>query len=73
MALPEIVIGSKLDAKGFKQAESATDKLTRSVKNLAATLGLAFSAAAISILAKLLLGHHLKRRRNSNAYQHFSR
>ena len=47
MALPEIVIGSKLDAKGFKQAESATDKLTRSVKNLAATLGLAFSAAAI--------------------------
>jgi hypothetical protein len=47
MALPEIVIGSKLDAKGFKQAESATDKLTRSVKNLAATLGLAFSTAAI--------------------------
>ena len=47
MALPEIVIGSKLDAKGFKQAESATDKLGRSVKNLAKTLGLAFSAAAI--------------------------
>jgi hypothetical protein len=47
MALPEIVIGSKLDAKGFKQAESATDKLTRSVKNLAATLGLAFSTTAI--------------------------
>ena len=47
MALPEIVIGSKLDAKGFKQAESATDKLTRSVKNLAATLGLAFSTKAI--------------------------
>jgi hypothetical protein len=47
MALPEIVIGSKLDAIGFKQAESATDKLTRSVKNLAATLGLAFSTAAI--------------------------
>jgi hypothetical protein len=47
MALPEIIIGSKLDAKGFKQAESATDKLGRSVKNLAKTLGLAFSAAAI--------------------------
>jgi hypothetical protein len=47
MALPEIVIGSKLDAKGFKQAESATDKLGRSVNNLAKTLGLAFSAAAI--------------------------
>ena len=47
MALPEIIIGSKLDAKGFKQAESATDKLGRSVVNLAKTLGLAFSAAAI--------------------------
>jgi hypothetical protein len=33
--------------KAFKQADSATDKLTRSVKNLAATLGLAFSTAAI--------------------------
>jgi hypothetical protein len=47
MALPEIIIGSKLDAKGFKQAESATDKLGKSVMNLAKTLGLAFSAAAI--------------------------
>jgi hypothetical protein len=47
MALPEIVIGSKLDAKGFKQAESATEKLGKSVKNLAKTLGLAFSAAAV--------------------------
>jgi len=47
MALPEIIIGSKLDAKGFKQAESATDKLGRSVMNLAKTMGLAFSAAAI--------------------------
>jgi hypothetical protein len=33
--------------KAFRQAESATDKLGRSVKNLAKTLGLAFSAAAI--------------------------
>jgi hypothetical protein len=47
MALPEIIIGSKLDAKGFKQAESATDKLGKSVMNLAKTLGLAFSAAAV--------------------------
>jgi hypothetical protein len=47
MALPEIVIGSKLDAKGFKQAETATEKLGRSVKNLAKTLGLAFSTVAI--------------------------
>ena len=47
MALPEIIIGSRLDAKGFKQAESATDKLGKSVVNLAKTLGVAFSAAAI--------------------------
>jgi hypothetical protein len=47
MAFPEIIIGSKLDAKGFKQAESATDKLGKSVMNLAKTLGLAFSAAAV--------------------------
>ena len=33
--------------KAFRQAESATDKLTRSVKNLAKTVGLAFSTAAI--------------------------
>jgi hypothetical protein len=33
--------------KAFKQAETTTDKLARSVKNLAASLGLAFSTAAI--------------------------
>jgi hypothetical protein len=52
MALPEIIIGSKLDAKGFKAAESATDKLGKSVLNLAKTLGLAFSAAAIANYGK---------------------
>jgi hypothetical protein len=52
MALPEIIIGSKLDAKGFKAAESATDKLGKSVMNLAKTLGLAFSAAAIANYGK---------------------
>jgi hypothetical protein len=43
----DINIGSKLDGKGFKQAETAIDKLNRSAKNLASTFGLAFSAAAV--------------------------
>jgi hypothetical protein len=47
MALPEILIGSKLDAKGFKQAETAIDKLTKSVRKFAATFGVAFGATAL--------------------------
>ena len=43
----EIVIGSKADLRGFKQAESAAQKLGKSVKSLAATFGVAFSVAAI--------------------------
>ena len=33
--------------KGFKQAETATEKLTKGVKNLAGSLGLAFGTAAV--------------------------
>jgi hypothetical protein len=47
MALPEIVIGSKLDAKGFKQAESAVSKLTKSVRNLAGAFGIALGGRAL--------------------------
>jgi len=47
MALPEINIGSKFDAKGFKQAETATQKLTKNVKSLAGAFGIAFGARAI--------------------------
>ena len=43
----DIRIGSKLDAKGFKQAESATSKLNKSIKNLAGTFGLAYGTAAV--------------------------
>ena len=43
----EIVIGSKLDAKGFKQADTALGKLGRSAKSLAGSLGLAFGTAAL--------------------------
>ena len=38
--------------KGFKQAETATDKLTKNVKNLASTFGLAFGTAAVLNYAK---------------------
>jgi hypothetical protein len=48
----DINIGSKLDAKGFKQAETATEKLTRNVKNLAGSLGLAFGTAAVVAFGK---------------------
>lgn len=48
MNIQEVInIASKFDAKGFKQAESATEKLGRTVKNLAGALGLAFSTAAV--------------------------
>jgi hypothetical protein len=50
--MPDINIGSKFDAKGFKQAETATDKLGKNVKSLAKTFGLAFGTTAILAYAK---------------------
>jgi hypothetical protein len=47
MVLPVINIGSKLDGKGFKQALTASEKLGKSIKSLAATFGLTFGAAAM--------------------------
>jgi hypothetical protein len=52
MAFPEILLGSKFDAKGFKQAESAVTKLNSGVKNLARTFGVAFGAAALITYSK---------------------
>jgi hypothetical protein len=52
MAFPEIFLGSKFDAKGFKQAESAVGKLNKSVKNLAGTFGLALGGAALISYSK---------------------
>ncbi len=43
----DIEIGSKADLKGFKQAETAAQKLGKTVKNLAGTFGLALSTAAV--------------------------
>jgi len=52
MAYPDIKLGSSFDAKGFKQAETATQKLTKSVKSLAGAFGLAFSARAVVNFSK---------------------
>jgi hypothetical protein len=52
MAFPDILIGSKFDAKGFKQAQSATDKLNKGVKNLASTFGIAFGTTAVVAFGK---------------------
>jgi hypothetical protein len=52
MALPVINIGTKLDAKGFKQAETATDKLGKSVSSLGKKLGLALSVGAVLAYGK---------------------
>jgi hypothetical protein len=50
--VPDINIGSKLDAKGFKQAETALGKLSSSAKKLAGSLGVAFGAAQIVAFGK---------------------
>ena len=50
--LEEIFIGSKFDAKGFKQAETALGKLNGTAKKVAGSLGLAFGAAAIAQYGK---------------------
>jgi hypothetical protein len=48
----DINIGTKLDAKGFKQAETATEKLNKGVKNLARNIGFAFGTAAVVAYGK---------------------
>ena len=50
--MPDINIGSKFDAKGFKQAETATDKLNKNVKSLAKSFGLAFGTAQVIAYGK---------------------
>jgi hypothetical protein len=53
MNINEVInISSKADLKGFKQAETASQKLGRTVKNLAGTFGLAFGTAAVLNYAK---------------------
>jgi hypothetical protein len=48
-----IDIAAQFTGKGaFKQAETSTDKLTKNIKNMAKTLGVAFSATAVLNYAK---------------------
>lgn len=47
-----INIASKFDAKGFKQAETASAKLTKNLKKLAGAAGIAFGASAIVAYSK---------------------
>lgn len=48
----QINIGSKFDAKGFKQAETALGRLSGSAARLAKGFGLAFGAASVARFAK---------------------
>lgn len=48
----EILIGSKADTRGFKKAETASDKLRKSIKSLGAALGLSLGTAAVVAFGK---------------------
>jgi len=48
----EILIGSKADTRGFKKAQTAAEKLNRSVKSLAKTVGIAYGAGTIAAYGK---------------------
>lgn len=45
--LEQIVVGAKVDTRGFKQADSALGKLNRNVKTLAKSFGVAYGTAAL--------------------------
>ena len=47
-----IHIATELDSKGFRQADTATQKLTKNVKKLAGAIGLAYGASAIVAYSK---------------------
>lgn len=48
----DINIGSKLDGKGFKEADTALGKLNGTAKKLAGALGIAFGARAVAMYGK---------------------
>jgi hypothetical protein len=62
----EILIGSKFDAKGFKQAETASQKLGNNVKKLAGAFGLAFSTRAIVNFGRLAVKASLDQQAEQN-------
>ena len=53
MPFPDILIGSKFDGKGFKQAETALGKLNIGAKSLGKTLGVSLGAAAVVAFGKV--------------------
>jgi hypothetical protein len=55
MAEVDIRVNSKADLKGFKQAETAAMRLTKSVKQLGGAFGIAFGARAIVNFGKASL------------------
>ena len=62
----DINLGSRFDAKGFKQAETATDKLVKGTKRLAGALGLAFGTQAIVNFGRLAVKASLDQQSEQN-------
>lgn len=50
--MEQIVVGAKVDTKGFKQAESALSKLNSNVKTLAKSFGLVYGTAQVIAYGK---------------------
>jgi hypothetical protein len=50
--LEQIVVGAKVDTKGFKKADTALAKLGKTVKSVAGAVGLAYGASAITAYGK---------------------
>jgi len=60
MATPIINVGSKFDAKGFKQAETAIHKLEKNVKSLAKAFGVTLGATALVAFGKASVDAFMK-------------
>ena len=60
MATPIINVGSKFDAKGFKQAETAIHKLEKNVKSLAKAFGVTLGATALVAFGKASVDAFIK-------------
>lgn len=50
--LEQIVVGAKVDTKGFKKADTALAKLGKTVKSVAGAVGIAYGASAITAYGK---------------------
>ena len=50
--MEQIVVGAKVDTKGFKQADTALGKLNSNVKTLAKSFGVAYGTAQVIAYGK---------------------